>query len=299
MADDKAREFRNEAEDTHSGCPMHKGLLGAVLSLGGSVHVRTRRQIDSYLAELEEYERDLDSDLGVEARKRLLRYMERVRGMRTAMGVPLYDPSGRIVGVVEVWNRIGIDALFQTTDERMVASLLQHAYTHIMHSHGYSMCVSRLSLQQQLIGRIVGLMEHITSFVGKTVPEGEIFGHIIKTACDLLDAKVGKFYILLTGRVVVYDHKGGKQFCRPSNIAIRAMEANTLINNTSLPIVGVGAGDGGEGEGGGLEEEEEEEDEDEDAYERKGRVIKPGEVKSSRPPKFLHSVPRTPQPGNG
>lgn len=62
--DDRTREFR--CEELNAGVPFTHGVPGAVLQLGGTVNVRTRKQIEGYVRELGEYEREPPAGAGQE-----------------------------------------------------------------------------------------------------------------------------------------------------------------------------------------------------------------------------------------
>lgn len=60
----------------------------------------------------------------------------------------------------------------------------------------------------------------------------------METACQVLGGEKGRLYLIMPSSsiVTIYDETGNAEQRRPSNLALRVIEACALINNTGKPL---------------------------------------------------------------
>jgi GAF domain-containing protein len=103
----------------HFRIPSDYGIPGAVRKRGGTMFFGNQAQLKALIAD---QHKRVAQPGGVTAHK-MEKYEIEYHGLWNGMGVPMIDANGRIVGVLEIGNKVGRTD-FTPQDERLIRVIL-------------------------------------------------------------------------------------------------------------------------------------------------------------------------------
>jgi GAF domain-containing protein len=98
----------------------------------------------------------------------LKHYDHEYDGLWNGVGVPMIDSNGRIVGVIELGNKIG-RLPFTAQDERLIKVIASHAYTTMKHCLTYEATVAKVEANKGILLEVVGLVHKIAASLSEVI----------------------------------------------------------------------------------------------------------------------------------
>ena len=239
LLDDKTGDMvcTHHLGSTSFRIPGTYGLPGAVRKRGGTKFCNSK-------ADLEEQETAdgilLSQRLGgiaTDSAAQTDQYDREYTGLWNAMGVPMVNSEGRIVGVLEIGNKVGRKP-FTPQDERLIRVIASHAYTCIRHCLTYEATASKVESNKNILHRVVGLVREVATTLPQTLEFASAYQEIVIATCLVMGVSCGHLYVEIPGshrQWMAYDIDGKQIKERMSQTGARVLECGTLINNTKLP----------------------------------------------------------------
>ena len=230
VLDDKTSDMVCPMSSANYRIPASYGIAGAVRKRGTSQFYTSIHDLDNLAA---------NEHGGVGAgndRYHLDAYHCEYQGLWNAMGVPMVDAQGRILGVLEIGNKVGRSP-FTAQDERLIKVLASHAYTSIKHCRVYEATLAKVDGTKHILRQVVTLVKQVAVSFPQTLEYASAYRAIVDSTCQVLGCLRGTLYVGLGGahrQWMAYDRDGKQVKERCCQTAARVMETGTLMNNTKV-----------------------------------------------------------------
>ncbi len=215
--------------------PGAYGVPGTVRKRGGTKFFNSMSVLSDQAAEQRSNLAQREGDIVQSAQ--IERYDREYDGLWNAMGVPMVNADGRIVGVLEIGNKIG-RMPFTSQDERLIKVIASHAYTSIRHCLTYEATAAKVENHKDILHQVVGLVKEIAATLPQTLEFASAYQDIVAATCKVMGVARGHLYVEIPGshrQWMAYDVDGKQIKERMSQTGARVLEGGTLINNTKFP----------------------------------------------------------------
>lgn len=236
---------RMHAESINFRLPRHYGIPGAVRKRGGTIFYNDASNLKQLVRDQQNRLLPQWEQVQGQYRNDLERYRREYDGLWNCMGVSMVDGNGRIIGALEIGNKVGRNP-FTPQDERLIKVIASHAYTCIKHCLRYEATVAKVECNRDITHQLVGLVKEISATYPQTLEYATAYRDIVEATCKIMGAARGHLYITIAAshrQWMAYDRNGKQMKGRQSQVAARVLEGGILINNTK--ISSTTANDGG------------------------------------------------------
>ena len=249
LLDDKTGDMLCTHKQDLLRVPCNYGIPGAVRKRGGAIFHNDTLSLRDLVDEQRVHSSDAsNSQFGIHAGSGrtydLEQYNRECTGLWNCMGVPMLDANGRIVGVLEIGDKIG-RLPFTSQDERLIRIIASHAHTTIKHCITYDSILDKAERRKEILSQVVGLTKRVAATFTESFEYSSAYRDIVEATCEVMGAVGGHVYVdaqYIYGNAgshrqwMSYDRYGNQVKERSTQTGARVMESGTLINNTRLPI---------------------------------------------------------------
>jgi GAF domain-containing protein len=229
--------------------PCSLGVAGTVVKTGGITNLHTRNEIKPLIdaAEAMAAEESLATcSVAIEGANEImasiLRYAGMLRGLHSAMALPLMLHDGRVTGVMELANKRGGDGRgFTSADERAMLLLASHARSMLGHSAAHAAAAARHRAQRATLRCVSELAQQVASAFARNGNVAEAYSRMVRAACQVLGVVRGRIHLYSPGsnrRLMTYDEDGRTvgSGARPSAAVSAVLDLGILVNTTAAAV---------------------------------------------------------------